>query len=75
VAWSGLSLNPGAHLYATLAVTVGQVASGTLITNSDYGAWCMLAPVPVHGAPSEVRVTVPYRVYLPLVMRELVITR
>ncbi|MBU0492689.1 MAG: DUF11 domain-containing protein [Chloroflexi bacterium] len=59
VSWAGLGLNPGASLDATFAVTVGQVASGTLIVNDDYAAWCTLVPTPVHGAPVTTRVQHP----------------
>lgn len=38
VQWAGLALPAGARLTVTFGVTVGEVPSGSLITNADYGA-------------------------------------
>jgi len=69
VTWSGLSLDPGASLHVILAVTVGQVVSGTLITNDAYAAWCSAVPTPTHGAPVTTTVREPHCIYFPLVAR------
>jgi len=70
VTWSGMDLAPGASWPVTLAVTVGQVVSGTLIDNDAYAAWCDVVPTVTHGAPVTVRVWEQYGLYLPVVVRE-----
>jgi uncharacterized repeat protein (TIGR01451 family) len=68
VTWTAASLVSQETLTATLVVTVGHLPPGTRASNEAYGVRASELLTPVMGAP--VRVTVPWRCALPVVLRD-----
>ena len=67
VTWTAASLASQETLTATLVVTVGHLPPGTRVSNEAYGVRASELLTLVMGAP--VRVTVPWRSALPVVLR------
>jgi uncharacterized repeat protein (TIGR01451 family) len=72
VNWSGLTISRGQSISLTFAVTVGQVSSGTVITNDAYRVVSSDQGVTT-GLGNAVNTTVwesESRLYLPVVLRQ-----
>jgi uncharacterized repeat protein (TIGR01451 family) len=70
VRWTGLTATVETDLMVHFVLTVGDVPSGTLITNDDYGVTCAEG-ISAMGSPVITRVTVAgWQIYLPLVVRD-----
>jgi serine protease AprX len=68
ITWTAPSLASQDVLTGTLAVTVSNLAPGTRLVNSTYGARAAELFSLVTGAPVEVRI--PWRCALPLILRD-----
>jgi serine protease AprX len=69
IRWALGAIAPGVEVSVSLAVTVGHaVPRGTHIVNADYGVRSSQVPTPVVGAPAVA--WVPWRLYVPLVLKD-----
>ena len=69
VRWTGLTATVGTDLVVHFSITVGDVPSGTLITNDGYGVTCAEG-VSAAGDVVTTTITVEeWQVYLPLVLK------